>query len=291
MCHRITSGGLMRRLRLITAASCALTVASAAQEPPSQPGLRFEVASVKPGAGERIGETTFIVPGRFLPGGRFEARNSQLLTIIRRAYQEFSLEPGQIVGTSQLLEERFDIDGRAASDVPQDSIRFMLRQLLADRFKLKVHTETRTVDAYELVLNRVDGRLGPQIRRATTDCTQSNVAAAQGGFVPPPPSLTARPPCSVVSGIGDGVRRSYLGGRRVDNLAIVLQNVLGRKVTNRTGLTGEFDIELMWAVDESDPKLPSLFTAVREQLGLRLREAKVPMEVLVIDAVEQPTPD
>lgn len=167
----------------------------------------------------------------------------------------------------------------------------MLRQLLADRFKLKFHTETRTVDAYELVLNRVDGQLGPQIRSATTDCTQSNVVAAQGGFVPPPPSLTARPPCSAVSGIGDGVRRYYLGGRRVDNLAIVLQNVLGRRVTNRTGLTGEFDIELMWAVDENDPKLPSLFTAVREQLGLRLQEAIVPMEVLVIDAVEQPTPD
>ena len=266
-----------------------LSIASATAQ--SQDQLRFAVASVKPGAGEIATETTPIIPGRFLPGGRFEARNSQLLTIIRRAYQEFSFEPGQIVGPQALLETRFDVDGRAGRDVPEQSIRLMIRHLLADRFKMRFHIETRSVDAYELIVNRADRRLGPQMQPSTTDCTQFEAAAAKGGFVPPPPSLTARPPCGVVNGFGEGVRRYYLGARRADNLAIVLQNVLNRKVVNRTGLTGAFDIDLSWALSDDDPKLPTLFTAVREQLGLRLQEAKVPMEVLVIDGLERPTPD
>jgi len=71
----------------------------------------------------------------------------------------------------------------------------------------------------------------------------------------------------------------------------VLQNVLNRRVTDRTGLTGEFDVELFWAVDSANEKLPSLLTAVRDQLGLRLQPGKTQIEVLVIDHVERPTPD
>jgi len=277
----------MRRLMLTIAVRCTLTSVGIAQQP--APG--FEVASVKRGAGERVGEPTFIVPGRFLPGGRFEAINSQLLTLIRRAYQEFSLEPGQIAGAHELLEERFDVDARAASDVPDDTVRLMLRNLLADRFKLKVHTETRTVDAYALVLDRNDGRLGPQMRASKTDCTAANAARAQGPVALPPSSMSARPSCGVVTGIADGRRRYYLGAREVDNIAIVLQNVLARRVINRTGLAGAFDMELSWAVAEDDPTLPSIFTALRDQLGLRLQNTSVPMEVLVIDSVEEPTPN
>jgi len=153
------------------------TAIALAQAPAS---LAFEAASVKAGPGEQADGSTFIVPGRFLPGGRFEARNSQLLTLIRRAYEEFSLEPGQISGPTALLEERFDVDGRAGRDVTEPTIRLMLRQLLADRFKMRVHTEKRTVDAYELVVARTARRLGPQIRPAKADCKATVAAVARG---------------------------------------------------------------------------------------------------------------
>jgi len=254
--------------------------------------LAFEVASVKAGPGEQAEGSTFIVPGRFLPGGRFEARNSQLLTLVRRAYEEFSLEPGQIIGPTELLEERFDVDGRAGRDVPEPIIRLMLRQLLADRFKMRVHTEKRTVDAYELLVARTDRRLGPQIRPAKADCKATMAAVARGEMAMPQAAVAGGPiACGVSSGVRDGANRYYLGGRPISNLAIVLQNVLNRRVIDRTGLIGEFDVELFWAVDSANEKLPSLLTAVRDQLGLRLQPGKTEIESLVIDHVERPTPD
>jgi uncharacterized protein (TIGR03435 family) len=81
------------------------------------------------------------------------------------------------------------------------------------------------------------------------------------------------------------------GGIGERNLAVVLQNVLNRRVIDRTGLTGDFDVELFWDADESNEKLPSLLTAVQDQLGLRLQPAKAAIEVLVIDHIERPTPD
>ena len=265
------------------------TAIALAQAPAS---LAFEVASVKAGPGEQADGSTFIVPGRFLPGGRFEARNSQLLTLIRRAYEEFSLEPGQISGPTALLEERFDVDGRAGRDVTEPTIRLMLRQLLADRFKMRVHTEKRTVDAYELVVARTARRLGPQIRPAKADCKATVAAVARGEMAMPQAAVAGGPiACGVSSGVRDGANRYYLGGRPIGNLAIVLQNVLNRRVIDRTGLIGEFDVELFWAVDSANEKLPSLLTAVRDQLGLRLQPGKTEIESLVIDHAERPTPD
>jgi uncharacterized protein (TIGR03435 family) len=274
--------------KLAVLVSVSATIAFAQAPAP----LAFEVASVKAGPGEKLEGSTFIVPGRFLPGGRFEARNSQLLTLVRRAYEEFSFEPGQIMGPTEILEERFDVDGRAGSDVPEPTIRLMLRQLLADRFKLRVHTENRLFDAYELVPARADRRLGPQIRPAKADCKAINAAVARGEMAPPRATVAGGPvSCGVSSGIRDGAMRYYLGGRPIANLAIVLQNALSRRVTDKTGLAGEFDVELFWAVDSSNERLPSLLTAVRDQLGFRLQLAKAEMEVLVIDHIERPTPD
>jgi len=215
-----------------------------------------------------------------------------MLTLVRRAYEEFSLEPGQIIGPTELLEERFDVDGRAGRDVPEPIIRLMLRQLLADRFKMRVHTEKRTVDAYELLVARTDRRLGPQIRPAKADCKATMAAVARGEMAMPQAAVAGGPiACGVSSGVRDGANRYYLGGRPISNLAIVLQNVLNRRVIDRTGLIGEFDVELFWAVDSANEKLPSLLTAVRDQLGLRLQPGKTEIESLVIDHVERPTPD
>ena len=255
----------------------AFTFALFAQAP-----LSFEVASVKPGVGERVGEPTSSVPGRFPPGGRFEAVNSQLLTIIRRAYDEFT-QPGQIVGPPELLEARFDIDARAASDVPERSVRLMLRQLLVDRFKMKVHTETRIVDGHELVLDRRDGKLGPRIRPAKTNCKgiEPQMVVAPGKTVA----------CGLSYAIQDGMWRYYFGGRSIGSLRSLAETTLGHRVIDATGLTGAYDIELSWRADATDLDGPSLQAAIKEQLGLRLQPAKVELAVLVIDHLERPTPN
>ena len=257
--------------------------------------LRFEVASVKPSRdrGTQDG-TTFIVGGNFLPGGRFEARNSQLLTLIRRAYPDFSdtSELWRIVGPTELLEERFEVDGRAGRDVPENTVRLMLQQLLADRFKMAFHLEERPVDAYALVREHPAGTLGPQMRPAKVDCRAIDTALARGEIPIPQARVPGDPlDCGVSSGTRDGTWRYYFGGRSIESLRLLLQRSVGRRVLNRTALSGTFDMELWWGIDPDDSKWPSLETAVREQLGLRLQPAKTNVEFMVIDHIDRPTPD
>jgi uncharacterized protein (TIGR03435 family) len=266
----------------------AVTAVPAQQQPlpaavKSKPS--FDVASVKPSpASALIGDSVTIIPGRFLPGGRFEARNSQLLTIIRRAYQEYSLRPDQIVGPSWLAEERYDIDARAADDAEQSRVRVMIQQLLADRFKMQSHVETRMQDVYTLVMARRDGRPGPQLRPPTKDC--SKLVDVSGAV------------CGYSSQTMNGVRSLSTQGRTLETLVILLTNTLGRTVIDRTGLTGLFDVTLEWDADSSlrataaaASTAPPLVTALQEQLELRLESTKAPADVLVIDHIERPTPD
>jgi uncharacterized protein (TIGR03435 family) len=259
-----------------------------ALEPPRP---SFEVASVKPSPpSATASDTLTITPGAFLPGGRFVARNSQLLTLIRRAYQDFSLRPDQIVGLSSLTEERYDVDARAGVDVPEARVRLMLQQLLADRFKLQVHTEVRQRDVYLLSVARSDGRLGQQVQPSTADCT--TLASRTGA--------ADQNPCGYSSFVANGERTVVLRGRPLSNVATVLQSELQRTVVDDTGLSGQFDVQLRWsasatslqtAATPADSAATSIFTAVREQLGLKLEPSRAPAEVLVIDSVERPTPD
>ena len=182
------------------------------------------------------------------------------------------------------------MDARAGRDVPEDTVRLMLQQLLADRFKMAFHLEQRTVDAYELVLDRSNGRLGPQMRPAKADCRAIDAALARGE-IPIPQAAVAGGPfdCGVSSGTRDGTWRYYFGGRSIESLRFVLQGRVGRRVLNRTALGGTFDMEVWWGIDPDDSRWPSLETAVREQLGLRLQPAKAEVEVMVIDHIERPT--
>jgi uncharacterized protein (TIGR03435 family) len=259
------------------------------------PTLKFEVASVKPSPPSEINADTMqITPGAFLPGGRFVARNSQLLTLIRRAYPAFSRRPGQIVGPAALLDERFDVDARASGEATNDQMVAMLQQLLSARFRLAVHVETRRVDLYELSAAR-SGSLGPRLRRAAEPC-QAPEASRDGASPPALPQPVQ--PCGYGSKTINGVRTLALRGRPIAQLVIVLQNTVDRVVVDRTGLTGAFDVDLVWNVDQSlrvpaDPNDDQLLLsrALNEQLGLQLRPAKGDMEVLVIDHVERPTPN
>ena len=168
----------------------------------------------------------------------------------------------------------------------------MIRTLLEQRFQLVVHAETRELPIYALRLARTDGRFGPRLTRSTLDCAA--LLAGRGSAAPLPPQADGRPTCRVsTSG------RSFRGGgSSISVLANILPQQVGRPVHDRTGLTGLFDFDLEFSGEGRDPAVtavgsdtPSIFTALEEQLGLRLESARAALDVFVIDRVERPTDD
>jgi uncharacterized protein (TIGR03435 family) len=254
----------MTRLALLVAPLVVSHLTVAAQ----QATPAFEVVSIKPNTN---GISNAIPPSR--SNGSFSASNVAVKSVIANAYELriFQIEGGP----DWLTSERFDIIARGPEGTPDRLRPAMLRTLLADRFRLVAHLETREQQVYSLVLLRGDGRLGPQLKPSTA--TESS----SGGF----PS----------SSVSNGTAR--INGRRVsmDTLAIMLTSaVFNQRVINRTGLSGEFELDLRFTPDSSTtaaPAFPSIFTAVQEQLGLKLEASRGPVDVLVIDSVQRPTPD
>jgi uncharacterized protein (TIGR03435 family) len=165
----------------------------------------------------------------------------------------------------------------------------MLRSLLEDRFKLSVHRETREMPIYALVVARSDGRLGPRIRRPTSDyCEQARKGVAgKPGAAPP---LQTNPVCGLRGSNGELTAGAY----PMSEFSRSLAGEAGRIVVDRTGLTGEWDFDLKWSPPNApnpDPDRPPIFTALQEQLGLRLEATTGPVEVVVIDRVEPLIPD
>jgi uncharacterized protein (TIGR03435 family) len=257
-----------------------------------QARLEFEVASVKPNASGDV--KSAIQPQA---GGRFTATNVTLRQLIRTAYQ---LEEFQISGgPGWLASDRFDIVAKAEgagdhfqadrSGTPSRG-QLMLRALLADRFKLEVHTGSRDLPIYALTLARTDGAFGPQVRRSARDCHAPGTA-----------SPTEAPPCGMRTFPGTIVA----GGVTLAEFANTLSTLVGRAVHDGTGLTDRFEFTLRWTPDQIpqgfdrkasaiglppiDADGPSLFTAMREQLGLKLDSARGPIDILVIDHAERPS--
>jgi uncharacterized protein (TIGR03435 family) len=262
----------------------------------------FTVASIKPSPPPTGGPMRMTAGPR--GGGQWLAANVPLAFILMNAYPDFS-RPGQIVGGPEWIHtQAFDVNAKADGNPPVDVIMAMVKQLLADRFKLKVHSEAREVDAYALVLARPDGRLGPNIKKAAVDCAaraeeMKRARAAGAALQPPtPPTPGQRPECGMSSTESNGVRRVLIGGNPIGAITMAIQSTVGRQVVDRTGLTGAFDIDLEFSgagqltTNADQPNaLPSVFTALQEQLGLKLESRKEKMDVLVIDSVEMPTPD
>jgi uncharacterized protein (TIGR03435 family) len=276
----------------------------AAQAPAASP--QFEVAAIKPnksGPGpQRIG---------FQPGGRFTAVNVPVRDLIALAYgQPQPLPNFQIIGgPAWVANDRFDITAKAEGDFqpgpagPPPQIPQMIRALLAERFKLVAHEETRDQPIYVLRLDRQDSKLGPQLHPSTMDCAALR-GASRGGPPPGPPDFTKPPPCGAMMAPG----RLMSGGMPIATLATSLSRLVSRVVVDQTGLTGNYESTLEFTPDQSQlppggfanlppgvptPPVdgPSLFTALKEQLGLKLDSDHGPVRVLVIDSIEQPTPD
>ena len=244
-------------------------ILSAQQGPPTggaDETASFEVVSVKPNTS---GISNALPPLR--ANGSYSASNVAVKSIIANAYDVriFQIEGGP----AWLTSERFDIIARGREGTPDRLRPAMLRTLLAERFKLVAHFETKEQPVYALVLLRSDGRLGPQLKQSSLG------SSASGPF----------------ASVGNGVAR--INGNRVlmDTFAIVLaSSVFSRRVLNRTGLDGEFDLDLRFTPESSSsaaPEFPSIFTAVQEQLGLKLQPERAPVPILVIDSVQRPTPD
>jgi uncharacterized protein (TIGR03435 family) len=254
----------------------------------------FEVASVKP---HRSDDQRVMMVAQ--PGGRFTATSIGLRLLIRTAYQ---LQDDQIAGgPNWLTSDRFDIVAKSADGAPQYQLLGMIQALLADRFKLAVHHETKELPIYALVVARSDGTLGSQLRRNDCDPSRDNP--------PGPPDPTRQRPCGSIS---NGIGRLTIRAMPMAQILQFLSSSVNRVVLDRTGLAGNFDVDLQWtpdltqgpsggsplgqstvvngqAVDPNGP--PSIFTALQEQLGLKLESTKWPVDVLVIDHVQQPTPD
>jgi len=262
---------------------------------------KFEVASVR----ENTNNDGKVMIG-IQPGGRFNAINVPLWDLIRQAY---TVQRSQIVGAPDWTEtSRYDIVAKAEGDIaptrpgsPPGPITFMLQDLLEERFKLRAHRETREMPIYALTLARSDRKLGAGLRPSTIDCAAMRGRGARMGLPPGPPPAGERPQC----GMRMAPNQVMAGGVPLAQLLPVLSQFTQRVVIDRTGLEGNFDIDLTFTPDRMpqgppppgvqipsfDPNGPSLFTAVQEQLGLKLESERAPIEVLVIDHVERPTAD
>jgi uncharacterized protein (TIGR03435 family) len=206
-----------------------------------------------------------------------------------------------IGGPNWVRERRFDVEAKAEMQPTTTQMRLMMRRLLAERFALKTHLETRDLPRYALVTSASDRRLGPRLRPSKIDCP-SIVAARGPDYRPTGPHRPGDPPiCAITGRASGGSLTMMMEGQPMSEIAKLLQPRAGRVVVDKTGLTGTYDIEL----ESEIPNLPgvpdgtfgqpreglSLFTALPEQLGLKLESERGPVEVLVIDSVELPTPN
>ena len=270
----------------------------------------YDVVSVKPNN----------APGITLMGGdspgAFRATNASVNGLIMAAYNVASF---QISGEPQWAHSRtFDVEAKAdqATTTALAALPFaerrtrnmlMLQSLLADRFKLRVHHESRETSVYALVPARGGLKLPPPQEGSCVEVADSAGPSGEPGGRMPPPGQSASP--TVTCG-GVGVTLEAAGarmsGRKVTmaQFARVLSRVLGRPVTDRTGFLGLFDLDFDFLPDEATVGLPppppgaipaetagaSIFTAI-QQLGLRLESSRGPVDVVVIDHIEEPTPN
>ena len=232
------------------------------------PKPAFEVVTIKrnvSGEGGSIG---------MQPGGRFRAVNASVQFIISTTYRApggARLFPSQIIGLpAWATTERYDITGKVGEALAgrpvQEQFRNMapmVQSMLEDRFQLQLHHETQPMPTYALTVSRAGG-----MRVSTTDCRvtpdQCRIESIPGHY-------------SAVS-------------LKINDLLILLSNAVERVVTDRTGLKDSYDINIDWGADAGSDK-PSIFTAVQEQLGLKLEFERAPVDVVVIDRIERPTED
>jgi bla regulator protein BlaR1 len=247
---------------------------------------KFEVASIKP-SNSADRRPLFNVQ----PGGRVTVANFPVKRLIETAYgiKDFQISGGPGWAGADF----FDITAKAEGPIESRSqIQQVLQSLLAERFQLVVHRDTKEMPVYALVVDKN----GPKFKEAH-ESDPSMVDLKN------PPGVTGRPRFTIV-------RRGRVTAQGVDmkSLADDLSNFLGRVVLDKTGLTGSYDVKLEWQPDENQVAMfqtmgvpegfgapaadwhgPTLFTALEEQLGLKLESQKGPVEIFTIERIERPS--
>jgi uncharacterized protein (TIGR03435 family) len=277
----MTNNHAIRKLNcassILLVAGCIALLASAALAQQAAPAptttkpLTFEVATIKPTA-----TTDF---WRLLPTpDGYTATNVSLFKLIGEAYG--IVDPKLISGGPHWIDrDKFDLEAKfdaasvpGAQNLTHTQRAAMLQPLLADRFHLKLHHETKYLPVFNLVLAKGDPKLQPT-PGAPDDMISSTCQYTRG------PGYAQAARCSM------------------NNLVDALRDITGRTVIDKTSLTGLFNYTLRWAPDNapapaaSDTPAPDIFTAIQEQLGLKLEPSTAPLDVLVIDSAEKPTPN
>jgi|SoiMethySBSTD1v2_1073268.scaffolds.fasta_scaffold00533_20 bla regulator protein blaR1 len=279
----------------------ALSPPPQASELPAPASLpAFEAVSIRPnpatGPGGRGG-------GQMQPV-RYVATDLTLKNILRRAYGRDGSAPGagldlfesQVAGGPEwVTQEKFDIVATTPTQTQAREMRLMIQRMLAERFKLVAHWEKRELPVYILSKARADGALGPGLTlKSEADC---NAVRRDGPAPAPQPGVAAPPPpCGAIQ-FGPG--QLVATGAPMEWLANTLTSLpvvtgIDRMVLDRTGMTGNYGFTLKFAAagaTSPDPDRPELITALQEQLGLKLEATRAPIDVLVIDSVEKPTPN
>lgn len=258
--------------------------------------LQFEVASVKRNVSGRIGGAIEIPPA-----GTVRFTNTTLRILIRNAYQidpyteRYTLIPGSyasFIGSTSGDVPHFDVQGTPADNTKPADRRAMLRALLEDRFKLRVHRETQKMPVYALTVAQ-DGQLGRNLRRSKFDCQAYLAQRRAGGTAAEPVDANGNSWC--LYPIYVDTSRAVANQRFAGPVKLLMQRVqayVDRPIVDATGLSGnvEWVLRFGWGADPP-ADAPSIFTALQDQLGLKLEARQAPVEVLVIDSVELPTPD
>ena len=243
----------------ISGAIVALFAAPLARAQDNRPA--YEVASIKPNdSGSGSSRTNG-------SKGQIVFTNQTLKRFIERAY---NAEPFQVTGPGWMADARFDIIAKYPADTKKDDRPLMLRTLLEDRFKLAVHHETKDMPGYALVV-------------------------AKGGFKlkPVEPNGSSGTTSGTTSNGGAHVRTLTAKKSSMADLAADIARSLGQMVVDKTGVEGVFDFELRFTTDDLSSNasdvdgIPSLFTALRDTLGLRLQPEKVPVDIIVVDHLER----
>jgi uncharacterized protein (TIGR03435 family) len=294
-----------RRLLLVAAGWVAVAVMGTPShaQTPTAASPTFDVVTIKPGR--------HVTKNGFMSSpGRFTAMDATLKNLIQDAYglrnSPYGID-GQITGGPGWVNSAtFDVEAKAEEPVPAkwekipggQRNELMLQALLADRFKLKVHHETKELLVYALTVAKNGPKLTPSVAPATP-AAESAPTYAFGARLPTPQADHWRGIRAV------GARPMYGGSiaARRETTSMFTEFFLqdqpeigGRMVIDRTGLTGEYDFTLQWTPEQMpngapppDPSWPSLFTALQEQLGLKLESTNGPVDTIVIDSVEMPS--
>ena len=268
---------------LIAALSSSSRTHVSAQSPAP---AEFDVVSIKRNASPTAGGG-----GRSLPDGTQVMTNMAVRNFILAASP---VPTREVTGLPDwATTERYDVTLKPPPGSTSDQRKQMMQAMFADRMKLVAHIEQHERDVYSLMLARNDGKLGPELKPSTLDCGPRPPGTPPPAFVPPTGPKDMLTQCGMMMRPGSIVS----GGMKLDGLAISLYGLVGGDVDNHTGLDGFYAVNLTFSVsrgrgvpiDAVNDDAADIFTALQEQLGLKLQREKKMMPVFVVDHIERPS--